>query len=60
MLKAAGLIASTKRPVKILGRGEIFAPLQIRVQAISAAAAKKIIAAGGRVEANLGGAAKTD
>lgn len=60
VLKTAGLIASTKRPVKILGRGEISAPLQIRVQAISAAAAKKILAAGGQVEANIGGAAKTD
>ena len=59
VLKTAGLIASTKRPVKILGRGEISAPLQIRVQAISAAAAKKILAAGGQVEANIGGAAKT-
>ncbi len=58
VLKTAGLIASTKRPVKILGRGEISAPLQIRVQAISAAAAKKILAAGGQVEANIGGAAK--
>jgi large subunit ribosomal protein L15 len=60
VLKATGLIASTKRPVKILGRGEISVPLQIRVQAISAAAAKKILAAGGHVEANIGGAAKTD
>lgn len=50
VLKAAGLIASTKRPVKILGRGEISAPLQIRVQAISDAARKKILAAGGDVE----------
>ena len=51
VLKDAGLIASTKRPVKILGRGEISVPLQIRVQAISAAAEKKVLAAGGDVEA---------
>ena len=60
VLKDAGLIASTKRPVKILGRGEISAPLQVQVQAISASAEQKIIAAGGSVDTRAGGAAKTD
>ena len=60
VLKGAGLIASAKRPVKILGQGEIAAPLQVRVQAMSAAAAKKIIAAGGSVDVTAGGAVEAD
>ena len=59
VLKGAGLIASAKRPVKILGRGEISVPLQIRVQAMSATAAKKVIAAGGSVDVTAGGAVET-
>jgi len=49
VLKAAGLISSAKRPVKVLGRGEISAALQVQVQAVSASAAEKIVAAGGSV-----------
>ena len=60
VLKSAGLIASAKRPVKILGRGEISVPLQIRVQAMSATAAKKVIAAGGSIDVTAGGAVETD
>ena len=60
VLKSAGLIASTKKPVKILGRGEISSPLQVVVQAVSASAAEKIIAAGGSVDAKAGGAAKAE
>ena len=59
-LKAAGLIASAKKPVKILGRGEISASLQVQVQAVSASAAEKIVAAGGSVDAKAGGAVNTD
>ena len=55
VLKSAGLIASTKKPVKILGRGEVSLPLQVVVQAVSASAAEKIIAAGGSVDAKAGG-----
>jgi len=60
VLKTAGLISTVNRPVKILGRGEISAQLQVQVQAVSASAAEKIIAAGGSVDAQAGGAAKTD
>jgi large subunit ribosomal protein L15 len=60
VLKSAGLIASTKKPVKILGRGEISSPLQVVVQAVSASAAEKIIVAGGSVDAKAGGAAKAE
>lgn len=58
VLKSAGLIDSTKKPVKILGRGEVSLPLQVAVQAISASAAEKIIAAGGSVAAKVGAAEK--
>ena len=49
-LKEAGLISSKTRPVKILGRGEVSQALQVKVQAISASAAEKIVKAGGQVE----------
>lgn len=50
VLKEAGLISSKERPVKILGRGDVSQALQIKVQAISASAAEKIVKAGGQVE----------
>ena len=49
-LKEAGLIRSTNKPVKILGRGDVTAALQVRVHAISASASEKISQAGGKVE----------
>ena len=48
-LKAAGLIRSLRRPVKILGMGEVGVPLRCRVHGVSAAARRKIEAAGGSV-----------
>lgn len=48
-LRAAGL-ARKRRPVKILGRGDIGVSLTVRAHAFSAGAAQKIEAAGGRVE----------
>jgi len=45
----AGL-ARRNTPVKILGDGELSAPLQVRAHAFSSAAAEKIAAAGGTVE----------
>jgi large subunit ribosomal protein L15 len=47
-LRAKGLV-SAKGPVKVLGNGEITTPLTVDVDAISAAAAEKITAAGGTV-----------
>ena len=49
-LAEKGLIADTRRPVAVLGRGEIKAALTVRVQKVSGGARKKIEAAGGTVE----------
>ena len=49
-LAEAGLIPRGRRTVKLLGEGEISTPLVVRVAAASASAARKIEAAGGRVE----------
>jgi large subunit ribosomal protein L15 len=46
-----GLIKSFKYPVKILGDGDIDRPLSVKANKFSAAAEKKIVAAGGKVEA---------
>ena len=48
-LKAAGLVRSLRRPVKILGNGEIAVAVTCSVHAVSASARKKIEAAGGSV-----------
>lgn len=55
ILKQAGLISSKTRPVKILGRGDVSQVLQVKVQAISASAADKIVKAGGQVETTASG-----
>ncbi len=49
-LVAVGLVSEPKRPVVILGRGEITIPLKVKVHRISKSARAKIEAAGGRVE----------
>ncbi len=48
-LKAAGLIGSTRKPVKILGVGEVAKSLQVEAHAFSKSAREKIEAAGGSV-----------
>jgi large subunit ribosomal protein L15 len=48
-LKAAGLIGNVRRPVKILGQGEIAKALQVEAHAFSKSAKEKIEAAGGSV-----------
>lgn len=48
-LKAAGLVRSLRRPVKILGGGEVGAAVNCSAHAVSASARKKIEAAGGSV-----------
>lgn len=49
-LAAAGLIKSTRKPVKILGDGELDRPLTVKAHGFSASARAKIMAAGGAVE----------
>ena len=49
-LAAVGLVSEPKRPVVILGRGEIAIPLKVKVHRISKSARAKIEAAGGSVE----------
>ena len=49
-LKEAGLVKSHVKRIKLLGQGEVKAPLVVKVQAVSAQARARIEAAGGRVE----------
>ena len=48
-LKAAGLIGNLRRPVKVLGQGEVTKALQVEAHAFSKSAKEKIEAAGGSV-----------
>lgn len=48
-LKAAGLVGSLRKPVKILGHGEIAKSLQVEAHAFTKSAREKIEAAGGSV-----------
>ena len=50
VLSEAGLVGRADRPVKLLAKGELSEALTVRVAAASAAAVKKIEAAGGTVE----------
>ncbi len=49
-LKQASLLRDLRKPVVILGRGEVKVALKVRVHRISASARAKIEAAGGHVE----------
>jgi large subunit ribosomal protein L15 len=48
-MKAAGLIGSLRRPVKVLGHGEISRKLKVTAHAFSRSAREKIEKAGGEV-----------
>lgn len=50
LLVEAQLIRNTRKPVVIMGRGDISVPLTVRVHRITKGARAKIEAAGGRVE----------
>jgi len=50
ILYQVGLVKKIKDGVKVLGEGEINIPLIIKVDAVSRGAAKKIEAAGGKIE----------
>jgi large subunit ribosomal protein L15 len=49
-LRDAGLVRSLRRPVKVLGDGELVTALTVRAHRVSAGARTKIEAAGGSVE----------
>ena len=49
-LREVGLIRSKRHLIKLLGEGELSAPLTVRVHRVSASARAKIEAAGGTVE----------
>jgi large subunit ribosomal protein L15 len=49
-LRAAGLVKTSQKLIKILGEGEIDRPLTVKAEKFSAAAKSKIEAAGGKVE----------
>ncbi len=48
-LKGAGLIGNLRRPVKVLGQGEVAKALKVEAHAFSKSAKEKIEAAGGSV-----------
>jgi large subunit ribosomal protein L15 len=48
-LRSAGLVGSLRKPVKILGNGDLDVALQVTAHAFSASAKKKIEGAGGTV-----------
>jgi large subunit ribosomal protein L15 len=48
-LKKLGLISSTNKPVKLLGKGDLKAKINIEVNAFSKSAQQKVEAAGGKV-----------
>lgn len=58
-LRAAGLVSSQRRPVKILAGGDIDRPLTVKADRFSAAARAKIEAAGGKAE-EVGNATAAD
>ena len=49
-LKKLGLVKSIKKPIKVLGKGEIKAKVTLKVDVFSAKAKEKIEAAGGSVK----------
>jgi large subunit ribosomal protein L15 len=49
-LAGSRLVRRRKDPIKILGRGEITKPVQVKAHKVSGSARKKIEAAGGRIE----------
>lgn len=49
-LKNLGLISSLKKPVKILGKGELKVKLDVEVNAVSQSAKEKIESAGGSIK----------
>ena len=50
VLRAAGIVTRSKKPVKVLGMGEVTKALDLKINAVSAKAREKIEAAGGTIE----------
>ena len=50
VLQAAGKIKTLRKPVKVLGQGDISVPLTIKADKFSQVARQKIMGAGGNVE----------
>ena len=57
LLVESGLVSQARRPVKVLGRGDVSKKLTVRAHKFSGKAAEKIAAAGGATEIIGGGAA---
>lgn len=53
VLREKGLIPKSRRPVKVLGQGEISKALTVKVDAASASASEKLRGAGGTVETTI-------
>jgi large subunit ribosomal protein L15 len=51
VLREQGLVPASRRPLKVLARGEVSKVLTIRAHRFSGKAAEKIAAAGGTAEA---------
>ena len=49
-LRAAGVVTGSKKPVKVLGMGELSHKVDLKIHAVSKKALEKIEAAGGSVE----------
>lgn len=49
-LRAAGLLKTVKKPIKILGEGKLLSAISVRANKFSASAQAKIESAGGKVE----------
>lgn len=49
-LKEKGLIRGNRKPVKILGEGELKSPLTVQANAFSKKALEKILSVGGKAE----------
>lgn len=50
VLRAAGIVTRSRKPVKVLAMGEVTKALDLKVNAVSAKAREKIEAAGGTIE----------
>ena len=57
LLVESGLVSQARRPVKVLGRGDVSKKLTVRAHKFTGKAAEKIAAAGGATEIIGGGAA---
>ncbi|MFP3998791.1 MAG: 50S ribosomal protein L15 [Desulfobacterales bacterium] len=49
-MRAAGIVKNLKKPVKLLGQGDLNVAVDVKVSAVSNSARQKIEAAGGSVE----------